>query len=366
MHLTLIIFGLSCGGAERVMSIMANYWAAKGWEITLLTFDDGTVPPFYNIDSRICHTSLGIAQYSSNPIIAIWNNWQRIQALRSAISNSKPDAVISFMDTTNVLTLLATRWLSIPVVVSERIAPARLPIGKIWEQMRQWTYPFAERIVVQTKTALNYFSSKLQARACVIHNPVLVPPSGKEPSDKLLGERSIVAMGRLERQKGFDVLLQAFARLKDLYSEWTLTILGEGALRSELESMRNQLGLADRVHFPGRVKNPYKFMKQAELFVMSSRFEGFPNALCEAMACGIAVISTDCPYGPQDIIRHDIDGILVPNEDVSALVAAMERLMSDEAARKRLAARAPEITERFSLEKVMEIWELVLQDVIVQ
>lgn len=366
MRLTLIISSLSSGGAERVMSTMANYWATKGWKITLLTFVDSTIPPFYELDSRICHIPLGIAGYSPNPIVAIWNNLQRIRTLQSAIDNSKPDAVISFMDTTNAITLLATRGLNLPVVVSERIDPASNPIGKIWEQMRQWTYPFADRIVVQTKTVLNYFSYKLQARACIIPNPVLLPPSGKEPSDKLLGERAIVAMGRLERQKGFDLLLQAFARLKDLYSEWTLTILGEGALRSELESLRNHLGLADRVHFPGRVKNPYKFMKQADLFVMSSRFEGFPNALCEAMACGIAVISTDCPCGPQDIIRHDIDGILVPNENVSALATAMDCLMSDEAVRKRLAARAPEVTERFGLEKVMEIWEVVLKDVIVQ
>lgn len=364
MRLTLIIFSLSSGGAERVMSNMANYWAAKGWGVTLFTFDDGNIPPFYNLDNRICHVTLGIAGDSLNSIAAIWNNWQRIRKLRSAIYDSKPNAVISFMETTNTITLLATRWLNMPVIVSERIDPASYPIGIIWKEMRQWTYPFADRIVVQTKGALNYFSSNLQARACIIPNPVLLPLKGKESSDKLLGERSLIAMGRFERQKGFDLLLQAFAQLKDFYSEWTLTILGEGALRSELESLRNQLGLADRVHFPGRVKNPYKFLKQADLFVMSSRFEGFPNALCEAMACGLAVISTDCPCGPREIIRHNIDGILVPNEDMSALATAMERLMSDEEERKRLAAAALEVTERFSLEKVMEIWEALLGEVI--
>jgi glycosyltransferase involved in cell wall biosynthesis len=307
---------------------------------------------------------LGIAGDSPKPIVAIWNNLKRIRTLQSAIGKSKPDAVISFMDTTNVIALLATRGLNLPVVVSERINPASNPIGKIWKQMRQWTYPFADRIVVQTKGVLNYFSSELQARVCIIPNPVLLLPKEKEPSDKLLGEQVIVAMGRFEWQKGFDLLLQAFAQLKDLYAEWTLTILGEGALRSELESLCNQLGLADRVHFPGRVKNPYKFLKQADLFVMSSRYEGFPNALCEAMACGLPVISTDCPYGPREIIRHDLDGILVPNEDVPALAAAMERLMSDEEERKSLAVRAPEIAERFSLEKVMEMWEALISEVI--
>jgi glycosyltransferase involved in cell wall biosynthesis len=360
MRCTLIVASLTCGGAERVISTMANYWSSKGWEINLLTLDDGKVPPFYDLDSQICHTPLGIVINSSNPSAAIWNNLKRIQKLRSAIINSKPNVVISFMITTNVIVLLATRWLKVPVVVSERNDPARSSIGRIWKQLRQWTYPFADRIVVQTKRAGDYFSSKLQKRICVIPNPVLLPPYETELSDKLLGERSLIAMGRLVPQKGFDLLLEALAKLKDRYPEWTLTILGEGELRPQLESLRNELGLDDRVHFPGRVKNPYEFLQQADIFIMSSRFEGFPNALCEAMACGLPVISTDCPNGPKEIIHDGINGILVPNKDVSALAAAMERLMSDEKERQCLADRAKEVTETFSLEKVMSLWESLI------
>lgn len=364
MRLTLIIYSLSSGGAERVMSIMANYWVMKGWDITLLTFDDGTVTPFYHLNSRILHIPLGIATNSSNLIDGIWNNLKRIQTLRHVIVKSNPDAVISFMYTTNVITLLATRWLNIPVIVSERIDPRMANINGIWEQLRQRAYLLADKLIVQSKTVLDDFSSKLESRICIIPNPVLSPPKEEEVSEKLAGERSLIAMGRLERQKGFDLLLQAFEKLKDRYPEWVLTIFGEGTLRSELEALRNQLGLIERVHFPGVVKNPYQFFKQGDLFIMSSRFEGFPNVLCEAMACGLPVISTDCPSGPGDIIRHDIDGILVPNEDVSALTLAMDCLMSNEDKRKQLACRAPEVTERFSLEKIMGIWESVLEEVI--
>ena len=364
MRCTLIVHSLTAGGAERVISRMGNYWAAKGWEINLLTFDDGTESPFYDLDAQICHIPLGIAGYSPNPIIGFWNNLSRIQPLRAAIINSKPNVVISFMHRTNEVVLLATRWLNLPVIVSERNDPARNATGRVWEQLRQWTYPFADRIVVQTKRAGDYFSSKLQKRICVIPNPVLLPPEEKELSDKLLGERSLIAMGRLVPQKGFDLLLEALAKLKDRYPEWTLTILGEGELRPQLESLRNELGLDDRVHILGRVKNPDAFLKQGDIFIMSSRFEGFPNALCEAMACGLPVISTDCPNGPREIIRDGVDGILVPNEDVSALAVAMERLMCDEKERKRLGDRAKEVTERFGLEKVMLLWESLITDAI--
>ena len=363
MRLTLVIHSLSSGGAERVMSIMANYWAVKGWNITLLTLVDSTIPPFYALDSRVIHISLGIASNSLNPIIGVWKNLLRIQILSHAISASKPDAVISFLDTTNILTLLATRTLNIPVVVSERNEPGKYH-GKLWEQLRQWTYPLADLIVVQTERATKHFSSQLKARVYVIPNPVLLPTEINNVLQNILGRPSLIAIGRLEYQKGFDLLLKAFEKLKDSYADWTLTILGEGRFRSELESLRNQLGLSDRVHLPGQVKNPYEFLKQADLFVMSSRFEGFPNALCEAMASGLPVISTDCPCGPREIICDGVDGILVPSEDVSALATAIANLMSDKEKRKRLAERASEVTERFSLEKVMEIWETVINEVV--
>jgi GalNAc-alpha-(1->4)-GalNAc-alpha-(1->3)-diNAcBac-PP-undecaprenol alpha-1,4-N-acetyl-D-galactosaminyltransferase len=363
MRLTLVISSLSSGGAERVMSILANYWSVKGWQITLLTFNDALTLPFYELDKRIKYIPLGITSQSPDKVTASWNNLRRIQLLRKAIYESKPDVVISFLDRTNIITLLATRGLKLPVIVSERNDPAMYPAGKIWIRMRQFIYPHASKIVVQSQRASNYFSDSIKSSICIIPNPVLVPPKVDESTKKTLHKYSLISIGRLESQKGFELLIKAFAKLKLNYSEWSLTILGDGSLRSELESLVKQLELTNQVHFLGRVKNPYDFLKQADIFVMSSRFEGFPNALCEAMASGLPVISTDCPSGPREIIRNGVDGILVANEDITALSKAIEHLMSNEDERKRLAAKAPEITQRFSLETVMRMWEEVIDEV---
>jgi len=218
----------------------------------------------------------------------------------------------------------------------------------------------ASAVVVQSKGAMNYFPPAVQARSRIIPNPVLKPSINKDRAIIKAAEPLMVAMGRMVPVKGFDLLLKAFAQVKDNHKRWNLIILGEGSLRQELESLRDNLGLGSRVLMPGRVSNPYEYLAGADLFVMSSRYEGFPNALCEAMASGLAVISTDCPSGPREIIRPGIDGLLVANQDIAALASGMDSLMSNDIERKRFASRATEVTERFAVDRVMRLWEETL------
>jgi glycosyltransferase involved in cell wall biosynthesis len=163
-------------------------------------------------------------------------------------------------------------------------------------------------------------------------------------------------MGRLAHQKGFDVLLRAFAACAARHRAWSLVILGEGDQRRMLEAQRAELGLSDRVKFPGWVPEPIRLLRQADLFVMSSRYEGLPLALLEAMACGLPAISTDCPTGPSEVIRHGENGWLVPVEDVDALAAALDRLMGDGEMRRRLALRATDVTKQFGAQRIMTLW----------
>ena len=360
MRLTLVISSLAIGGAERVTSTLANDWANHKHEVSLLTLDSGTTPPAYALDHRVQHIALDLAGNSPHALAAIWNNLGRVKKLRAAIRKSKPDCVISFVDQTNVLTLLATLGTDLPIVVSECVDPNSHRIGRPWRWLRKCLYERADGVHAPTRTILSRFSPSVQSRGFLIPYAALTcDVKAAERSEKPAG-RSIVSIGRLTWQKGFDILLEAFAKIRGRHSSWDLKIFGDGPLRQDLEALRDRLGLADSVKLLGQVNDPMIHLHQADLFVMASRYEGFPIVLCQAMACGLPVIYTDCPTGPREIISNGIDGILVPNRDVDSLAQALDHLISNEEQRKFLAANAVKVTERFALPKVMEMWEALL------
>ncbi len=361
MKLVLVIPAITAGGAERVMSILANQWVTQGWTISLLTLDDGTQPPFFPLDARITQRPLRLLADSRHPLAAMANNLKRLAVLRGAIAREAPDIVISFLDTTNVLTLLASRGLGIPVVVSERIDMASQPIKWAWDRLRRWAYRYAATIVVLTERARDALPPRLQARCRVIPNPVL-PATGRSEKKTSPEHPQVVAMGRLSEQKGFDLLLDAFASLRPEFQAWRLVIYGEGPWRETLDARSREPDLAGAVSLPGQIGTPATALRESDLFVLSSRFEGFPNALCEAMAAGLPVIATDCPTGPREIIQDGENGLLVPPENSRALAGAMARLMADRPLRDRLGATASDITSRFGLAQIASHWEATLTE----
>jgi glycosyltransferase involved in cell wall biosynthesis len=174
---------------------------------------------------------------------------------------------------------------------------------------------------------------------------------------------ALIAMGRLSFEKGFDMLLVAFSKAVKNCNGWKLTIWGEGDQRENLEKLIEELDLTEMVKLPGVTRNPYGKMQESDLFVLSSRFEGIPNVLCEAMACGLPVVSFNCPSGPGTIIRDGYNGVLVPPEDVDELANTLEKLMTDPGLRKSLGNQATEISSKFSVEKVGRMWEKLFYDV---
>jgi glycosyltransferase involved in cell wall biosynthesis len=358
-RLTLVITSIEAGGAERVLSELANHWAARGRKVTLITLASGR-KDFYPLDSSINRLALDVLEPSRGVLHALWGNIRRILRLRRAIQESSPELVLAFTDQTNVLTLLATRGLGVPVVVSERIDPLQHRLGRFWAWARRRTYPWASVVVVQTQRVRQWASGFVRGdRLAVIPNAVSAPraPAGGVPS---IPQPAIVAMGSLVRRKGFDMLLEAFAGAAHDQPEWGLVIFGEGPDRGALEAQARALRIDDRVQMPGTVATPHQVLAQAALFVLSSRVEGFPNALLEAMSVGCAVASFDCPSGPADIITDGVDGLLVPAGDTAALSAALRRLIADPALRARLGGAARAVNRRFSREAIAAEWESVL------
>jgi glycosyltransferase involved in cell wall biosynthesis len=363
MKLLLFIHSLSSGGAERVTTNLANYWAEKGWNITIVTMSACDLD-FYENHPSIHRIALCLDFDSTNLLTALKYNYRRIKALRNVLKQQQPDVALAMMTTANILLALAAKGLNIPVLGSERIHPPMMPLGRVWEWLRRRSYRHLAAVIALTGETAAWLQAKTTAQYVpIIPNAVSYPIASHAPriSPEMSSDNSLnlIAVGRLEPQKGFDRLLLAFAVLATRFPEWHLTILGEGTCRDSLERMRMDLGLEQRISLPGTVGNLDEWYDAADLYVMSSLFEGFPNTLGEAMAYGLPVVSVDCDTGPRDIIRHQVDGLLVPQNNRETLVEALATLMSDKALRRQYAARAVEIRERLSMETIVDMWEAV-------
>jgi glycosyltransferase involved in cell wall biosynthesis len=352
----LVIASLGGGGAERQLSEMANFWAVQGWKVILATWSGNEVADFYRLDKRVERVYLtdgSTARVSASRIIA---NLSRVMLLRRLLKSSKADAVLSFMTESNLLTIIAASRLRLQVVVSERVQPAmHSAFPWVWRALRRILYARADTVVAQTKDAAQWIVRYCRARVTVIPNalrPLPEPQLGKRPE--------IVAVGRLTHQKGFDLLLEAYARILPSFPEWTLAIIGEGEERDNLTRLCTRLGLDEHARFVGQTADILPWMERAALVVQPSRFEGFPNVLLEGMGLGAAVISSDCPSGPSDLIEEGVNGRLVPVDDVSTLAKVMADLMRNGDERDRLGRAALKVRERYRQDEIMRRWEASL------
>jgi GalNAc-alpha-(1->4)-GalNAc-alpha-(1->3)-diNAcBac-PP-undecaprenol alpha-1,4-N-acetyl-D-galactosaminyltransferase len=358
-RITLVISALGPGGAERVMSAMASHWSEEGRSVTILTLAPPDARPFFRLADGVVIRNLDLRQESTNPISAVLNNARRVAVLHWAIRRTRPDVVISFIDTVNVLTLIAAMPLRVPVVVEEHADPQTVSLGWPWRLLRWALYRGAAAVVTVTSTSLRYFPAPIRARGRVIPNPVELPPEFRTIPDEE-AEPVVVGMGRLGPEKGFDLLLRAFAEVADAFPEWRLEIWGEGPLRPDLTRLARALYIDDRVAFPGLTAQPMRQMRRNRIFVLSSRFESFGNVLCEAMAAGLPVVAFDCPSGAREIVSDGVDGRLVPCGDVDAMASALRDLMAQPEERERLGEAARAVLERFDRRRIMAQWDQLL------
>jgi glycosyltransferase involved in cell wall biosynthesis len=350
-----VLAGLGTGGAERVVSLIAGHWADQGRQVAVVAFDSESDPVSHRFHQKVELIRLGVPPGNGSALKGAKANVARIAALRALLKERSPQVVISFLTKINVICLLAAAGLRIPVVVSERNNPHAQAAHPLWTWAWTRLAARASAIVLQTEAIRQRYPARIARRAAVIPNPVEAPATRREHKGKVMA-----AVGRLVEQKGFDLLIAAYAQVAAEFPEWRLVIWGEGPERDSLEEQVRQVGLQDAVQLPGVSPSPGSWIESADAFVLSSRYEGFPNVLVEAMLAGIPSVAFDCSYGPGEIMTHEIDGLLVPVGNIEQLALAMRRIMANDTLALALHSTSMVNAQRFKLARIVPIWDGLL------
>ncbi|GIQ69769.1 glycosyltransferase family 4 protein [Xylanibacillus composti] len=342
-----IIHRLGYGGAEKMLTFTANALAERGYQVLVYTYEDTS--RHYPLHPDIRHiTEERIARTRGvRRLIQLFQ-------IRKVIKREKPSMVISFLNYPNLLTILAKlSGSAVPVVISERGDPYQYK--GVFENFRSYMYRFADGWVFQTEGARDFFNSKIRSRGSIIPNPVIVEQTVHSKQK----HREIAFVARFEMvQKRQDIMVQAFRKVVDRYPDMTLVFYGDGPDEQRVREMVEKLNLVGHVRFEGMVSNISERISTALMFVLTSDYEGIPNALIEAMAAGLPVIATDCsPGGARLLIENKKNGILVPRGDVDGVAQSVIYLIENEQARQDLGLQARNITERFHPSKIQEMWE---------
>jgi glycosyltransferase involved in cell wall biosynthesis len=346
--LVIFVDSLKRDGAERVSVNLAKYMSKNGIKTILVTewISDGE----YDVPDGVERISLDA---HGNKYAGYFKN---ILKLRKVLKTIKPD-VLLVMDLPGcLLAIPASKGLRMKIVVSERNDPTHFPGKKIVANISRRLMARADGFVFQTEDAKSFYNKLVKGRGVIIPNPVFV----EDLPDPYVGNREkiIVTAGRLTRQKNQKLLIDAFAKFNIELKGYILMIYGEGELKDELLSQAQSLGISDNVYLPGNKKNLLERIKKASMFVMTSSFEGMPNALLEAMAIGLPVISTNCPCGgPKAVINDMNNGMLIPLDDSEACKNAMRKIAEDIAFSNKLANNAIKIREKLDSNIIAKEWK---------
>lgn len=355
-RLALMVSSLRAGGSERVMTRLANDFIEHGADIHVLTLDDDRDPPAYPLHNGVKLHRLGLEKQASGPLAAVMANIGRHLAIKRALSGIHPSMVISFGTVCNVLAAAArsSQW---STVISERLVPGVYAESPTWSRLRKISYGRANLHVTQTDWVADWSKREWpQLATRVIPNPVDVPAAVMPVLER---EDAIVCVGRMSHEKGHDILLRAFAQVAPVMPNWRLCFVGDGPLRKDYEALAEQLNIVSRVEFLGLQSNVLEHLERCKLFVLPSRNEGFPNALLEAMAMGCAVIASDCPAGPREILKNG-GGRLFESESIQSLSEAIRESVLPNALME-IAESARLAVLRYESSQVLAQWRSLWQ-----
>ena len=367
MKIMFFTLSLQNGGAERVLASLSNGMAKKDDVIVVTVYNN---KDHYELDNSVKRVRLDKKvriekSKLKNKLQKL--SFKRIKKLVEVINNESPDVVIAFLPLPSFYIMMAKRLSKkirkVPVILSERADPSREYSNKLVFVAMKKLFKYADGFAFQTKDARNFYNGIIKCKTAIIENPINEVFLNHEIPKKR--RKTIVSCGRLEVQKNFKLLIGAFADISKKFSEYTLEIYGDGGQKDELLAYANELGVKGKVFFKGRVDDLADRIADAGVFVLSSDYEGMPNALMEAMALGIPCISTDCPVGgPKTLIENDHNGILTKVGNRKQLVDAVSRIISNKKFASELSKRAFKSSKKYEVSKIANKWMVFMEEVV--
>lgn len=349
MKISFFIGHMGYGGAERVISLLANDYAARGWDTDIVMLLSSDVAQTIDPRVRLVDLSLGGGSYFKRA-----PRW--LGEIRRYLKKEKPDCAVSFIGRINALVLTAALGLKTRIIVSERNDPRHDGRGRAMLAYCDGIYPRAAAVVFQTRAEEVCFSDGVKAKGIIIPNPVSVEGAVRQPPETF----RVITAGRLARQKNHKMLMDAMALVRREIPEAVCTIFGEGELRQELESYAAQQHMEDFVSLPGHSRSIHQEVAGASVFVLTSDYEGLPNALIEAMMLGVPCITTDYP-GAEEVVEDGVSGFVVPREDAGALAEKLLILAKEPETAAALSAGGKNAARRCTLENVLGLWRDVIE-----
>lgn len=361
MKIGFLINTLSSGGAERATVSLSNYFVQHGHQVEIITFKNGD--SFYPLDENVSILSAGFDEIEHGVSVKrLLGTVKRMFGLRSLVKSKGLDVLIGMSFSMTWYAVFAALFTSTVAVGTERNNPYKYKATKFNTFMRRLFYHFCGGFIFQTKKSSEFFTAELKDRDIIIPNAIFNEQIySLEPPEKR--EKIICAVGRLTQQKRFDLLIDAFSDIADRLPEYKLLIFGEGELRSEFEAQAEKLGLSDRILLPGTNPEAVKIVNRMNAFVLSSDMEGMPNALMEAIAMGVPCVSTRCDMGPEELIEHGVNGLLVDTGDRKALAASIYAVCTNPELAEKLSENGRKMIKTHSIEAISEQWLTYLKKI---
>lgn len=356
MKILFYINTLGKGGAERVVTNLANQFADKNHNVILVT--SYSVKKEYKTNPDV--TRICLEDYKKNSKNKILKNINIVKQLNGLIKNTNPDLIVSFMREPVVRALFASRRSNVKNIISVRNDPSKEYPGITGKIISKYLLPKADGCVFQTEDAKKYFPKNLQEKSKIIYNQV------DEKFFKVNRDEGdyLVSIGRLSPQKNQILLINAFEKVIKKYPNEKLLIYGEGELKEKLKDTINKKGLEDKIFLMGSTNDVPKVLSKAKIFILSSDYEGMPNTLLESMAVGVPSISTDCPCGgPKAIINSGVDGFLIPVNSIEELEKKIILLLENKELSEKIGRNAKEKSEIFKPSNIFKQWEDFFKEV---